>query len=81
MFLKMSKIYVGTSAGISHLACFLQIPSLLIKPPNSQEWTWLEGAMMRELKETNDSFVKVINGWDNPDLVVSEVLNYLGSKK
>jgi len=77
LILKMSKLYIGTSAGISHLACFLQIPSIFINPPKTFEWDQWKDAMMTELCKTNKNFTKRINAWNNPQRVVEEVMKYL----
>lgn len=79
LFLCSSKLYLGTDSGISHLACFLQIPSIIISPPNILVWG--RGNMLKQLSNTNKNFIKTVDGWDNPDLVVSEILKYLDSKK
>lgn len=71
--LKSSRLYLGTDCGISHLAAFLQIPTILIHTPESlfpsnMEW---------EISNTNKNFVKFIDTWNNPEGTVDEVSKYL----
>ena len=81
VFLKSSKIYLGTDCGISHLACFLQTPTILIDHPNREEYRWMGEGMMKQLCKTNKSFIKRIKAWDNPDLVVEEAVRFLKKGK
>ena len=78
LILKMSKLYIGTDCGISHLACFLQIPSILINAPNSSKWNnYPKDFFMNQLCEINKNFTKRISAWNDPQHITDEIIKYL----
>lgn len=82
--LKNSRVYVGNDCGITHLACFLQIPTILVRFPKhiiaklDKVGSFRYGnGMLSSLTSVNKNFIRMSNNWDHPQKIADEIDAYL----